>query len=153
MIPSQLSKKLQQGLSKLRAITEPTIDTDSTTYSTVVTDTDEQLCNDHKQMLLDIWHDPISNKVDIEAYTCYGKITTYDPEDISSTTCKDFYQEIADAAKEWTDKPSDRKRIIDALEYVLDSAKNNPQVDIKLVDRLKREDMIRIVTKFVNYAK
>ena len=146
MISSEISKRINESLSKLRAETEPTVDLDSVTYHASYNNTCTQEHINPNQMLLDMW----------EQNSCYGKVGashTSDPEDVSSVACQDFYQEIAQAAKDWTDKPSDRRKIIEALEYVLHTAERAPEINNKLADRLKHQDYMRIINKLVNYIK
>lgn len=71
---------------------------------------------------------------------------------ISPDNYKKFLQDIAQEAKEWMDRPSDRKKIAQAIEYVLDAAKSAPRVDNKLASRLKHDEMMRIVSKLVSHV-
>lgn len=72
---------------------------------------------------------------------------------ISPDEYNDFYQAIADGAKEWTDKPSDKKKIIHSIEYVLNLAKTAPAINNKLSHRLERIECLRIVEKLLTWAK
>lgn len=71
---------------------------------------------------------------------------------ISPDEYNDFYQAIADGAKEWTDKPSDKKKIKRSIEYVLNQAKKAPVVNNKLCDRLERVECFRIVEKLLAWV-
>lgn len=151
MISSEISKRLTEGLKKLRAITEPTTDTDpgiSVSYyaehnSAAVEEEVFEKTQDHLHQLT-FWDQPGYYE---EQDFCYAKKT------IDSDEYNKFYQDIAQEAKEWTDKPSDRKKISQAIEYVLELSKTAPKVNNKLSDRLKHDEMMRIVSKLVEYIK
>lgn len=170
MISSQISKKLQQGLSKLRAITEPTDSTNNVTYNTEYT-SDEMVTNDHPDQMTfkDLpGYSPFSCDMFDPDDFCYASLNM-NPSDpslpytvsdslsaentIHPDEYKKFYQDIAQAAKEWTDKPSDKKKIVQSLEYVLELAKTAPRDDNRLSERLKRDEMLRIVTRLIGHAK
>ena len=71
---------------------------------------------------------------------------------ILDSSIQDFYQDIAQKAKEWTEKPSDRKRIGTALDHVLEMAKEfEPVSGDKITHKLRRDDSIRIISKLVDY--
>lgn len=144
MISSQLSKQLHEALTKLRACTEPTQDMDSVNYHTkynseCTEDLDHEL--DHPDQLT-FDYESLSHQTwpDVQDM-CYAKSGSY----------KKFYQDIADAAKSWTDKPSDRKKISQAIEYVLETAKTAPLVNNTLNNKLRHDEMMRIVSKLVSY--
>lgn len=150
MISSEISKQLTEGLKKLRAITEPTTDTDrgiSVSYYAEHNNaaTEEEIfekTQDHLHQLT-FWDLPAYAEEDF----CYAK-KTIDGEEYNK-----FYQDIAQEAKEWTDKPSDRKKISQAIEYILELSKTAPRVNNKLADRLKHQEMMRIVSNLVEYIK
>jgi hypothetical protein len=71
---------------------------------------------------------------------------------ILDSSIQDFYQEVAQKAKEWTDKPSDRKKINRALEHVLEMAREYElNSSSKISDRLRKDDSVRIVSKIIDY--
>jgi len=171
MISSEISKRLTEGLKKLRAITEPTTDTDrgiSVSYyaehnSAAVEEEVFEKTQDHLHQLT-FWDS--EGTVYDEQDFCYAKLPDDQFEDlqvaktslsgdsiITYDNYNQFYQDIAQAAREWTDKPSDKKKISQAIEYVLNTAKTAPRVNNKLSDRLKHDEMMRIVSKLVEYTK
>ena len=102
--------------------------------------------------------------------TCYGTVCLpenydsdeYEPkyeqmtfdeilnQDIST---QKFYQDIAEAAKEWSDKPSDRKKFTDAMSCVLDLAKKAManDSDETISETLKHKESVRIVSNIVEH--
>lgn len=170
MISSEISKRLTEGLKQLRAVTEPTTDPDSDSvsyyaeYNSVATEEEiNEKSQDHVHQLT-FWDD--EGTVYSEQDFCYAKLPDEQFEDllvaqtslsgdsiITYDNYNQFYQDIAQAAKEWADKPSDKKKISQAIEYVLDTAKTAPRINNKLSDRLKHDEMMRIVSKLVEYTK
>ena len=195
MISSELSRKLTEGLKKLRAITEPTTDLDSITYTNTV-ETEREVTEHPGQMKLEFdpceergYYEERERECFIHAEDiCYGTYKNQTEEynwntenlsddeyetwlannlcsdpwlpttvaasmsaenAISPDNYKQFLQDIAQEAKEWTDRPSDRKKIGQAIEYVLETAKSAPRVDNKLANRLKHDEMMRIVSKLI----
>lgn len=172
MISSEIRKQLQEGLAKLRAITEPTTETDrgiSVSYyaehNSVSTEEKMYKKEDPNQTEFEFEEEEYNLADQTWPYTmlpdipksvsrddmCYASMSgngliTYD-------NYNQFYQDIAQAAKEWTDKPSDKKKISQAIEYVLETAKTAPRINNKLTDRLKHDEMMRIVSKLVEYIK
>lgn len=170
MISSEISKRLTEGLEKLRAITEPTTDPDSDSvsyyaeYNSVATEEEVYEKSRDRIHQLTFWDS--EGTVYDEQDFCYAKFPDVQYEDlpvaktslsgdsiITYDNYNQFYQDIAQAAREWTDKPSDKKKISQAIEYVLDVAKTAPRVNNKLSDRLKHDEMMRIVSKLVEYTK
>lgn len=156
MITSQLSKQLSESLKSLRpALTEPT-EEDISTVDIHSVYSDSELINDWQDDLFTERHLPI-HREDL----CYAtrSYATYNAEKntqaceakIAKESYVDFYQDIAQAASEWTDKPSDRKKIAQALDYVFETAKTAPKVNNTLNYRLKHDEMMRIIENLVSY--
>lgn len=153
MIQSQVAKQLTEHLSSLRA--ETGVEDDINIYNEVDMSYGSQM-----ELQFD------------ESDFCYAKINSNDlksiPDDMfeelidivtssnkdSAITAKsynDFYQQIADAAKQWTQKPNDKRKIKEAIEYVHQLALQSKPVDSKLSARLKHDDNIRIISDLINH--
>lgn len=143
MISSKIAEQLTNSLKHLRAVTEPTQDLDSVNYHSCYNNelTEKQIdaINAAGQMQFDF------------GGTCYA---TSGSSDIAPDKLKKFLQDVAQEAKEWTDRPSDRKKIGAAIDYVLQLAEGsqNGMVGSSLSDRLKRDDMLRIVKNLVKHT-
>jgi len=166
MISAEISKRLTEGLSKLRAITEPTTSIDDVNYYTEYNsqETEEQVVEkenpDQMTFCYDVEGTPITRDEicsQTEPYhpdMCYAQKPVHQSDSkITLDGYKKWYQDAIDAAKEWVDKPSDKKKIASAIEYVLETAKTAPRVNNKLTDRLKHDEMMRIVSKLVEFIK
>jgi hypothetical protein len=143
MISSKIAEQLTNSLKHLRAVTEPTQDLDSVNYHSCYNSglTEKQITavNVAGQMQFDF------------GSTCYAK---HNSSDIAQDKLKKFLQDIAQEAKEWTDQPSDCKKIGVAIDYVLQLAEGsqNGMVGSSPADRLKHEDMLKIVRNIVKHT-
>jgi hypothetical protein len=166
MISSEISKRLTEGLKQLRAITEPTIDSDqgiSVSYYAEHNNaaTEEEVYEKTDPNQLTFWDNEGTVYGEIYSHTepyhpdmCYAQKPVHQSDSkVTLDGYKKWYQDVIDAAKEWVDKPSDKKKIASAIEYVLETAKTAPRVNNKLTDRLKHDEMMRIVSKLVEFIK
>ena len=72
---------------------------------------------------------------------------------ITDQSHEEFYQSIADAAKEWTSRASDKRKLKGAMTRLLSLGIKGVSVhdSDKLADRLKDDECIRIITDLVNH--
>lgn len=173
MISSEITKRILDDISNLRAETEPTVpDSNTLTYTSTnlppwsvehhpFTEKPD-IPSEHKDQMTFDWTWDARTTDDF----CYAvqRCNPSDPDlphtvssslsaenSIYPSEYKKFYQDIAQGAKEWSDKPSDRKKIKDAIEYTLTQARNSTSPGTNLSSRLKRDEMFRIVSKFLEY--
>ena len=162
MITTNVTKMIQEQLSGLRAETETVnegqhIDSEGTVWSEPTSWGEGGSCYGKYNVRLRENYDKLSDE-------CFEEMvitTTQSPKfeqmtfDALLSTDGDtikFYQDIADAAKEWTEKPSDKRNSVEALRHVLDLAKNVvDSYEGNLAATLKNKESIRIVSNIVEH--
>ena len=162
MITTNVTKMIQEQLSGLRAETETVnegqhIDSEGTVWSEPASWGEADSCYGTYDVCLPEDYDKLSDE---ECREMLGT-TTHTPKyeqmtfDALLSTDGDtvkFYQDIADAAKEWTDKPSDKRNSVEALRHVLDLAKAVvDSYEGNLAETLKNKESIRIVSNIVEH--
>jgi len=166
MISAEISKRLTEGLAKLRAITEPTQSIGDVNYYTEYNsqETEEQVYEkEHPEQMTFCYDTEETPMTQDEIYSqtelyqpdmCYAQKPVHQNDlKVTLDGYKKWYQDVIDDARAWADKPSDKKKIATAIEYVFETAKTAPRVNNKLTDRLKHDELMRIVSKLVKFTK
>lgn len=151
MITNSISKIVQKYLKDTRAEADTEASTGNSWDEYPQSWGEDDSCyanNKYHMEHVGLSDDCFEEKLIADTYT--NTQMTFDA--ILDSSIQDFYQEIAQNAKEWTDKPTDRRKINRALEHVLEMAKDYElNSSSKVSDKLRKDDSLRIVSKIVSY--
>ena len=157
MITNSVAMKYRDIYSGLRAETEMkeshTIDSEGTVWSEPESWGEGDTCYGKYECIPENYADEDFEEMLVaKLHTPKYELMTFDAILSTDGDTVKFYQDIADAAKEWTDKPSDKRNSVEALRHVLDLAKAVvDSYEGNLAETLKNKESIRIVSNIVEH--